>query len=84
MNENELIEELEKLGVSNKSYSLNGEFKVDAYIINKVYGKCEFYYIDEKGRKEDKRYFISKNEAYKYLLDKFKFESKYPGKLFSE
>lgn len=74
--------ELSNLNVPNSYYSINGSLKTDAYILNKVYSKWEYFYFDEKGNKENYRIFDEESDACNYLLEKLKVELKYPPKAF--
>lgn len=82
MNINELLNELNKLKVSEKDYSLTGELKSDAFILNQDYGKWIYFYFDEKGNKEDYHEFETEDMACKYLLEKIKLELSYPTQQF--
>lgn len=76
----ELKLELNKIGVSERNYSLNEGLKTDAYIIEEYDGIWKFYYFDERGQESDYNFFKSDEKAYTYLLVKFKEQLKLLGK----
>ncbi|UGU17929.1 hypothetical protein LS482_08615 [Sinomicrobium kalidii] len=76
----ELKSELNKIRVSERSYSLNEGVKTDAYIIEKHNDIWKFYYFDEKGQESDYNLFKSEEDAYSFLLEKFKEQLKLLGK----
>jgi hypothetical protein len=53
--------------INEKWYSLNETLKPDADILFKKDGKWEFFYLDERGGKNDLKTFSNEEEAYDYL-----------------
>ena len=53
MNIADLVKKLDEIGVPKRYYSINGDLLPDMYILNKIYGKWEYFYYDEKGNKND-------------------------------
>ncbi len=75
MNRNDLIEQLNLLGVSANSYSLNGELFPDRIVMYHSYNDWEVFYLDERGGRNDERVFSSEDDACRYIYKLFK-ESK--------
>ena len=77
MNVAELKVELEKLGVPQNFYSINGFLTGDTHILNHVHTYWEYYYFDEKGCETGYRRFENENDAciylYKILLEEMKY-----------
>ena len=46
-----LIDILNKMGVPQSWYSINDRLSSDTYILNKVYDRWEYFYFDERGKK---------------------------------
>lgn len=46
-----LIDILKKMGVPQSWYSINDRLSSDTYILNKVYDRWEYFYFDERGKK---------------------------------
>lgn len=77
MNTISLVEELNKIGVPVRYYSINGDLISDTYILNQVHDKWEFFYFDEKGNKNDCKIFNNENDACMYLYKVLETEMKY-------
>ncbi len=77
MNTQELQKEIKKLGIPSHYYSMNNNISADTYILNKVYNYWEFFYVDERGGRNDYRKFDNENDACMYLLEVLKKEIGY-------
>ena len=71
-----LIDILNKMGVPQSWYSINDRLSSDTYILNKVYDRWEYFYFDEKGRRNGYKTFNCEDEACRYLLKKLENEMK--------
>ncbi len=75
MKHEELKKELKKLKIPESYYSINGNsWLADAYILQKNYYIWEFYYVDERGGKNDYKIFKTEDEACEYMLKALKEE----------
>ncbi len=71
MDINKLRNALDNIGISRKSYSLNGEQRPNTYILEEVYERWRFFYFNEKGEYKLERWFNSEKEACEFLLNTF-------------
>ena len=71
MDVQELQQTLQKLGIKEIRYSLNGDLKTDAYILYPNYVKWEVFYMDERWGRHEEKAFPSESEACEYILKKF-------------
>lgn len=72
-----LVELKEKLywnNVPERWYSLDEGLKPDACILYKNYSKWEFFYLDEKGNRNDYEVFDDEEKAYEHLWKKMKYQ----------
>lgn len=74
MNLIELKDKLYWNNVPERWYSLNDGLKPDACILYKNYSTWEFFYLDEKGGRNDVHFFKNDEEAYNYLWKKMKYQ----------
>ena len=75
MNVEELKKELKKLKIPESFYSINGSsWLADTYILQRNYYIWEFYYVDERGGKNDYKIFKTEEEACEYMLKALKEE----------
>ena len=73
MNTEELKKELNKLKIPENFYSINEKsWLADAYILQKNYYIWEFYYVDERGGKNDYKTFKTEDDACEYMLEAIK------------
>ncbi len=77
MNIADLVKKLDEIGVPKRYYSINGDLLPDMYILNKIYGKWEYFYYDEKGNKNDYKSFDAENSACMHMLSVLTNEMKY-------
>ena len=68
MNTQEMIDELNRIGVPQKDYRINGHLTSDTYFFNQIYHYWEVFYFDEKGNQNDYRQFLKEEEACEYFL----------------
>lgn len=68
MNIANLVKKLDEIGVPKRYYSINGDLLPDAYILNNIYGKWEYFYYDEKGNRNDYKSFDTENGACMHML----------------
>lgn len=76
MNVTQLINELDRMRVPKSFYSINDGLKTDAYILNYVYGRWEYFYFDEKGNRLDEKNFLNEEEAVEFFLKRIRSERK--------
>ncbi len=76
MNTDQLIRELNILGVNRNNYSINEGLKIDAYILSEADGLWKLSYYDEKGNQTDISWYKTSEEAHLGLLEQFKNETK--------
>ena len=69
---------LAKNNVSDSIYSLNEGLKPNAYILNKNYSKWEFFFLDEKGQRNNFHEFINEEDAFEFFWGKIELEIRYP------
>lgn len=70
MTKNELQRQLDRLGINNKFYSLDGGVHDDKYVLSQEpMGKWSVYY-SERGLIIDKRVFNNESDACELLLNK--------------
>lgn len=74
----EFKDNIRKFNVPNELYSLEDGIKANAYILNKNYEKWDFFFLDEKGDRNNFIQFDDSQEAYSYLWSKLENEMKYP------
>lgn len=63
----ELDQKLQDLKIDPRSYSLNGDLKPDAIILFHNYAKWEVFYLDERGGRNEEKFFLSEDEACLYI-----------------
>ena len=73
----ELKNKLMEIGVPNYYYSINGNISSDTYILNKVYNYWEFFYLDERGGRNDYQRFDNERDACVYMFEALKKEIEY-------
>lgn len=78
MNLEELQKKINELNVPEYLYSIGNDLKSNAHILYKNYSMWEYFYLDEKGNRNDFRVFNTDSDAYRYLLMKLEIEMKYP------
>lgn len=70
-------EELEKLiylsNVPERWYRINDGLEPDAYIIFKNYSIWEYFYLDEKGSRNECLFFTNEEDAYDQLWEDLKY-----------
>lgn len=76
----ELKNKLERSNVPKRWYSINEGLKPDACILYKNYAKWEFFYLDEKGNRNDFKVFTNDEEAFAYLWKKMEYQLTFFGK----
>lgn len=59
-------------------YSINDGLKPNAYIIFENYGKWEFFFLDEKGKRSGHVFFYNSEDGFDYLWQKLFSEIQYP------
>ena len=67
---------INKLFISNARanwYSIDGELKPDAWILNKNYSTWEVFYLDEKGNQSNYKVFPNDEDAYDFLWSKIEY-----------
>jgi hypothetical protein len=69
----ELKDRLYWANVPDRWYSLNEGLKPDACILYENYSRWEFFYLDEKGGRNDFKVFSNAEEAYDYLWSKMEY-----------
>lgn len=74
----ELKDRLHLFNIPESSYSINGELKPDAYILFKNYSKWEFFYLDERGGRNDFAQFQNEEDAFDFFWKKIQNELRYP------
>jgi len=67
MNLDELKQKLTINNVPERWYSLDDGLKPDACILYKNYSKWEFFYLDEKGNRNNYQVFVTDDEAFDHL-----------------
>jgi len=67
MDRNTVKKELDKLGINDPLYSLNGKDLDDRVIISKPNEEWYVYYT-ERGERSDEKYFNDESEAYAYFF----------------
>lgn len=75
MNKSDLRNKLDLLGIDTNAYSLDGELLPDRIVLYNSYEDWEVFYLDERGKKNDKMIFHSEGQACEYIFEIFK-ESK--------
>ncbi len=71
MNKKELIEELAKIGIDQRFYSLDGSLEPDRIIMKNYHGIWEVFYFDERGNIHKEEKFISEDAACRYIYEYF-------------
>lgn len=74
MNLIELKDKLYWNNVPERWYSLDEGLKSDAHHLYKNYSKWEYFFLDEKGGRNDNRIFLRDEEAFNYLWKKIERE----------
>lgn len=69
MNKQELVEELKKIGIDNRYYSLDGSLS-DGIVMKNYHGIWEVFYF-ERGKFYNETKFYSEDEACKYVYKIF-------------
>lgn len=77
MNVEELQKELEKMPIPQTLYCINGSLKADVYVLRKVYGRWEYFYVDERGNENDNKWFDNEDDACGYFFNVLKKECNY-------
>lgn len=68
---------LDKLGVPQSFYAINGHLSPDTHMLNRVHAYWEYFYFDEKGTARNYRKFDHEEDACEYLFEVLKIEMKY-------
>lgn len=71
MNKKELTEELARIGIDHRFYSLDGSLEPDRIIMKNYHGIWEVFYFDERGNIHKEKKFSSEDEACRYIYDYF-------------
>ncbi len=79
MNFKDLEIKLRENNVPERWYGIN-ELKSDACILYQNYLKWEFFYLDEKGDRNDFKIFLNEDDACNYLWDKIEYQLKIFGR----
>lgn len=74
MKKSDLLDMLKKNQVPESWYSLDDGLKMDAFVIIENYSCWEFFYLDEKGDRQDFHLFSREEEAYDYLWSKIDYD----------
>ena len=74
MNINQLKEKLFTYNVPEHWYSIDEGLKSDACILFKNYSKWEFFYLDERGNRNEFKIFTHKEDAFDYLWKKMEYQ----------
>lgn len=70
MNFEELKYKIEQNNIPDNWYSLDDGLKPDACILYKNYAQWEYFYLDERGGRNDLRIFYKDDEAFDFLWSK--------------
>ena len=68
---------LDKLGVPQSFYAINGHLSPDTHMLNRVHAYWEYFYFDEKGHTRNYRKFESENDACRFFYQVLEEEMKY-------
>ena len=74
MNLTELKIKLQENNVPERWYSLDDGLKPDACILYKNYSVWEFFYLDERGGRNDHKIFKIEEDAFEYLWQKMEYQ----------
>lgn len=74
----ELIDNIKKNNIPESSFSIYEGLKPNAYILIKNYSNWEFFYLSERGDRNDTQIFYNEESAFDHLWKKLIFELKYP------
>ena len=74
----ELLDKIKENKVPSSLYSINQGLRPNAYVIHENYGIWEFFFLDERGARNNQRAFSSAESAYDYLWERLLFELRYP------
>lgn len=80
MNKNKLKQELDKLGIDENYYSLEGELIPDRTVLYQSYHEWQVFYFDERGNKDQIKVFNSEEDACKYIYEQLKEEKEIENK----
>ena len=73
MNVDEMKEEINRLGISPRVYSINAELGSDKCIFRQVHNYWECFYMDERGNQNNSyRRFMNESEACNYFINLLK------------
>ncbi len=72
MNLSELKELIITHNIPDKWYSIDEGLKPDALILYKNYSSWEFFYLSEKGERNDYKAFERETDAYQFLWNRLK------------
>jgi hypothetical protein len=64
----DLRNKLKSYGIPEHYYSLNGEDKMDAFILVEDYNIWRFYYFSERGSKHNENVFVKESLACEYAF----------------
>ncbi len=78
MTPKEFEEKVRTNKVPDELYSLDNGLKPNAFILYKNYAKWEFFYLDERGVRNDFKEFTNGEEALHFLWAMLEKEMKYP------
>jgi hypothetical protein len=78
MSREELMERLAINNVPKSLYSIDDGLKPDAHHLYKNYSVWEYFYLDERGGRNDHRVFHVSSEAFDFLWERIDIEMKYP------
>ena len=78
MNLQDLVEKLKINNIPESLYSIEQGLKPNSYILSKNYSTWEYFYLDEKGDRIDKRTFNDEGKACDYFWNKIKVEMSHP------
>lgn len=71
MNKNELKNNLQKLNINPGFYSLEGELLPDRIVLFNSYSKWHVFYFDERGNRNNEKFFDSESEACNFIYSEF-------------
>jgi hypothetical protein len=73
-----LKQKLSENNIPTNLYSIDDGLKPNAYILYKNYSQWEFFFLDEKGDRNNFKIFYNEEEAFDYFWNKIEIEIKYP------
>lgn len=71
MNIQQLEQTLQGLGVKERNFSVSGNSKPDAIILNHYLAIWEVFYFDERGGRNDEKKFSTESDACEEMLNRF-------------